>query len=285
MLILAALSLLLLGGSSGRLHGAEHGTWSLVAADPRTGEVGAALASCVAARPAVRRTEPPGYRIQVGGGGGAFDLLHLAPGAGAIVAQARVDPSNAVRLDRAAAVLGRGGTAAEALAAARKGDPLDAERQYGAVALAGDPAAYSGEATLAWSGHRLGEGVAVQGNILVGAPVVDAALAAYQEARVRGGDLAGALRAGLEAGAAAGGDRRCAPGQAALFAFLAVAGPEDRGATPRVWWAAGPMEPGGRSPIAALSGPSVRVIPLTALLAAAAIGFVLALFLWRRGRD
>ncbi len=85
-------------------------------------------------------------------------------------------------------------------------DELAARRQLGVVDLAGRAANHTGPECLPWAGGIVDGEVTVQGNILAGESVVQAMLAAY-----RGSDgepfVERLLRA-LEAGEAAGGDRR-----------------------------------------------------------------------------
>jgi uncharacterized Ntn-hydrolase superfamily protein len=69
-------------------------------------------------------------------------------------------------------------------------------------------------------------GVLVQGNVLTGPAVLDAALAAIEHARDVGKPMEEVVMAGLRAGADAGGDSRCGA-QRATSAFIAVAKPLD----------------------------------------------------------
>ncbi len=69
-------------------------------------------------------------------------------------------------------------------------------------------AAFTGDSTLAWAGHRVGQHYSVQGNILTGAEVVEAMARAYEDAESRGLPFGQRLLASLKAGQAAGGDRR-----------------------------------------------------------------------------
>ena len=73
------------------------------------------------------------------------------------------------------------------------------------VTADGRAAAFTGAQCLDWAGHRIGAGFAVQGNILAGPAVVDEMARAYEETV---GPLVERLVAALEAGQAAGGDRR-----------------------------------------------------------------------------
>jgi len=183
-------------------------TWSIVAVDPKTQEVGAASASCIYSR---------SFTID--------QTAELVPGIGAVVAQAlaNLDARAAI-----AAAIARGESPAGALSQAtapgadeRLGIDLSRLRQYGVVTLAAGPVSYTGTWNGSWAGARAGAGVSVQGNILRGPEVVDEALHAF-EAGARA-CLAERLMRALEAGARAGGDRRCAPELGALAAFVAVA--------------------------------------------------------------
>jgi uncharacterized Ntn-hydrolase superfamily protein len=206
----AALALLLIDKSQALA------TWSIVASDAETAEVGIAGASCTS-------------NVEVIGG--------LAPGHGVIAAQGI---SNPAARDRGRELLEAGETPQQVIAeltnAAFDPDPWWSltsgaqVRQYGVVALGSEsaPASYTGHHTLSWAGSQQGPGVSVQGNILAGPEVVAAALARFNQLR---GDCRSTLHdrliEALEAGARAGGDRRCEPALAALSAFLEVAGPED----------------------------------------------------------
>jgi len=100
-----------------------------------------------------------------------------------------------------------GQTAEATLAALVRDDPGKDTRQVGLVDRQGRAAAFTGSGCLAWAGHQVGEGYACQGNILV--PGTVAAMAqAFEQARDGAGELADWLVATLDAGQAAGGDRR-----------------------------------------------------------------------------
>lgn len=183
-------------------------TWSIVAVDPATREVGVAGASCF-------------RRVDVIG--------RVVPGRGAVAAQAL---ANLAGRDRAAELLAEGARPEEILAAlTRRGFdgrllPRHRIRQYGIAALGAPAASYTGGWTIPWRGAAQAEGVTVQGNLLRGPEVVRAALAAFEEAGASCALGERLLRA-LEAGGLAGGDRRCSAEQTALSAFLLVARPED----------------------------------------------------------
>jgi uncharacterized Ntn-hydrolase superfamily protein len=174
-------------------------TWSLVAVDPETGEVGAAGATC---------------------GKMVWFIAELVPGRGAVVAQADTLLDGR---DLAAEGLRAGLTPAEILSELTDPafDPAFETRQYGVAALSGEAAAFTGAETEDVA-HTMGDGsLSVQGNLLTGSAVVEDAVAAYQDAE--GEPMEERLMRGLEAGAAQGGDARCPPERAAKSAFVTVA--------------------------------------------------------------
>jgi uncharacterized Ntn-hydrolase superfamily protein len=187
-------------------------TWSIVAVDPETREVGYAAASCTA---------------------DVHAIAALVPGRGALVAQAMM---NEAGRDRGAALLGAGAAPPEILAAVTHPD-FDRPRwwawwsgarvrQYGVATLAPRAAgSFTGRRTTGWSGDSVGSEVAIQGNLLWNGEVVSDARGAFEASAVC--DLSDRLLRALEAGARAGGDRRCARELTALTAALEVAGPED----------------------------------------------------------
>ena len=78
-------------------------------------------------------------------------------------------------------------------------------RQVGIIDAAGRPATFTGAKCNPWAGGRTGKNYAVQGNILTGPEVVDAMAEAFEKAE---GELGARLITALDAGQAAGGDRR-----------------------------------------------------------------------------
>ena len=80
-----------------------------------------------------------------------------------------------------------------------------AQRQVGIVDARGRSAAHTGTGCSPWAGHRLGPGYSIQGNILAGEGVVTAMERAFLDTK---GELSARLIAALEAGQAAGGDKR-----------------------------------------------------------------------------
>jgi uncharacterized Ntn-hydrolase superfamily protein len=175
----------------------------------------------------------------------------VVPGRGAVAAQAL---ANLEGRDRAAQRLAEGARPEEILVELRRRGfdkwqlPLHRFRQYGIAALGAPAASYTGSWTIDWRGAAQAEGVTVQGNLLRGPAVVRDALAAFEES---GADcaLGERLLRALEAGAAAGGDRRCSPEQTALSAFLLVARPGDLEEAPTLRLVVPTREKGGANPV------------------------------------
>ena len=158
-------------------------TFSIVAADPATGEVGVAVASRFFAVGSV--------------------VPYARAGVGAVATQAS---ANTTWGPGALELLARGVTPTEALAILTRADDGQSHRQAGVVAADGRSATFTGPECSAWAGGRSGQGYAVQGNILTGEPVV----AAMEKAFLAGAGrpLAERLYAAIVAGDAAGGDSR-----------------------------------------------------------------------------
>lgn len=78
-------------------------------------------------------------------------------------------------------------------------------RQFAVMNAKGDYAVFTGPKASEWAGHRGGKYVTAQGNILAGEAVVNDMVAAFENAK---GHLSLRLLAALEAGQAAGGDKR-----------------------------------------------------------------------------
>lgn len=157
-------------------------TFSIAVAEPETGEVGVAVQSRY------------------------FSVGSVVPwaraGVGAVATQAAgVAAFGPLALDR----LADGASPADAIDHVLAGDPGRETRQLGVVTADGRAAAHTGASCLAWAGHRVGPGYAVQGNILVGEGVVVAMEEAFLAAQ---GQLVERLVAALVAGQAAGGDAR-----------------------------------------------------------------------------
>lgn len=125
-------------------------------------------------------------------------------GVGAVATQAL---ANVAYKGQALAHLDEGATASIAVQRLVEEDPGRDNRQVGIVDIDGGAVTYTGQACLDWAGGCSGDGYAIQGNILAGPEVVDEMQAAF-EASDPDLPLARRLLAALEAGDAAGGDKR-----------------------------------------------------------------------------
>jgi uncharacterized Ntn-hydrolase superfamily protein len=157
-------------------------TYSIVARDPKTGEVGVAVQShWFAIGPLVPWAEA---------------------GVGAVATQSFVDPSyGKLGLD----LLRAGRSGPDAL----KGLLADYEnrevRQVAIVDSQGKVAAHTGSKCIPMAGHHVGEGYSVRANLMLDEKVWLAMSKAFGATQ---GDLAGRMLAALEAAQAAGGDIR-----------------------------------------------------------------------------
>lgn len=160
----------------------EAGTFSIVALDPETGEIGVAVES---------------RAFSVGSA-----VSWAEAGVGAIATQSQTNESFGPRgLDLMRAGRDAGQTLRELLAP----DAGRESRQVGIVDAKGGSISHTGTGCSPWAGDTTAPGIAIQGNILAGPEVVSAMLRAFRETR---GELAERLIATLKAGQAAGGDRR-----------------------------------------------------------------------------
>jgi uncharacterized Ntn-hydrolase superfamily protein len=160
----------------------RHGTYSIVALHPATGELGAAVQS---------------HWFSVG------SLCTWArPGVGAVATQSVVEPAHGPNaLDR----LEDGAGAEQALGELLAADPLAAVRQVGVVDARGGVAVHTGPDCIRHAGHAPGEHWTCQANMMENETVPGAMSAAFAAAE---GDLAGRLLAALQAGEGEGGDVR-----------------------------------------------------------------------------
>lgn len=210
---LLAASVLILGAP------AAHATWSIVAVDPQTGEVGLAAASCSIGVPRIAA---------------------LVPGKGAIVSQAATSFTGR---EKARELVTEGADATRVLAVLEDNE-LYADwltigfpyLQYGVATLAAgndSPVAtgfVTGGSNPDWSGGVAGDTYSAQGNTLRSAAVIDETARAFDEATQNKScpaPLAQRLLVALEAGRDAGGDVRCPAEAPALAAILMVARPGD----------------------------------------------------------
>ena len=165
------------------------GTFSILGFDPATGELGGAVQSRV---------------FSVGNG-----VLWAEAGAGAVATQAIVDVSYGPQ----SLALLRTGMAPDAIIKQvweRDPDPdpkgwSKQGRQFAVMDVKGQAAAFTGPQATPWAGHRQGKYCSAQGNILAGSAVVENMVKAFDETT---GHLSLRLLAALEAGQAAGGDKR-----------------------------------------------------------------------------
>ena len=102
--------------------------------------------------------------------------------------------------------MARGLAPAAAIEGALAGDEGKGLRQVHAVDRHGRTAAWTGANCVMWCGNVAGEGISVAGNMLAGAPTVAETLAAWQANDLV--SITERLMLAMEAGEAAGGDRR-----------------------------------------------------------------------------
>ncbi|HEX9725719.1 MAG TPA: DUF1028 domain-containing protein [Vicinamibacteria bacterium] len=157
-------------------------TFSIVASDPETGELGVAVASRFFAVGSV----VPWARADVG----------------AVATQSFANTSFGWR---GIELLEKGLTPQEAVDVLSRHDDNPTRRQLGIVAPDGSSFTYTGENCIPWAGGRSGPHYAIQGNILASEEVVSSMEKTFLQT---GGTLADRLYAALLAGDAAGGDAR-----------------------------------------------------------------------------
>ena len=160
----------------------RRGTYSIVARDRDTGELGVAVQS---------------HWFSVG------SIVSWAlPGVGAVATQSIAEPAYGPRLlDR----LGAGGAPRDALDDLLAADEQARFRQVAAVDAGGAIAVHTGKGCIQEAGHVEGDGFSVQANMMASPEVWPAMADAFGAAD---GPLARRLLAALEAAEAAGGDVR-----------------------------------------------------------------------------
>jgi uncharacterized Ntn-hydrolase superfamily protein len=169
------------------------GTFSILAYDPATNEIGAAVQSRV---------------FSVGNG-----VLFAEAGVGAAATQAVVDVGYG---PRAIALLREGVTPEQVVKSIWASDPDSRPqdwpkdgRQFAVIDAVGNVYAYTGPKATPWAGNKACSApnthCTAQGNILVGPAVVDSMVARFERTP---GHLAYRLVAALEGGQSAGGDQR-----------------------------------------------------------------------------
>ena len=169
-------------------------TFSILAMDTATGEIGGAVQSRV---------------FSVGNG-----VLWAEAGVGAVATQAIVDVSYG---PQAIALLKQGLSAEQVVKRVWDADPdprpadwSKQGRQFAVIDAKGNVFAYTGPRATEWAGHKScsasGGRCTAQGNILAGSAVVDSMVAGYE--RTAGQHLSLRLMEALDAGQRAGGDKR-----------------------------------------------------------------------------
>lgn len=157
-------------------------TYSIVAHDASTGEIGVAVQS---------------HWFSVGS-----IVAWAEAGVGAVATQSFVEPAYG---PNGLAAMRKGTVPAKALTALLAKDENEAVRQIGFVDAKGRVAAHTGSKAIIEACDRQGEGYSVQANLMEKASVCDAMAAAFEAAE---GDLAERLMRALEAAEKEGGDIR-----------------------------------------------------------------------------
>jgi uncharacterized Ntn-hydrolase superfamily protein len=158
-------------------------TWSIIARDPRSGEIAIAVATKFFA---------VGSRVPF-----------LRAGAGALATQALVNP---LYVRRGLALLEERVPAADVVRLLTQADAGAAMRQLHVMDGEGRFAAHTGTGCIDWAGSLVGRDCSCAGNMLAGPAVVEDTVKAFE--RRADLPLARRLIAALRAGEAAGGDKR-----------------------------------------------------------------------------
>ncbi|MGE3275785.1 MAG: DUF1028 domain-containing protein [Vicinamibacterales bacterium] len=157
-------------------------TFSIVARDPATGEMGVAVQS---------------HWFAVGS-----IVTWAEAGVGVVATQSFVDPGYG---QRGLELMRAGATAPEALQRLLATDPQRAGRQVAMLDAAGRVDAFTGPSAIAAAGHHVGAQYSTQANMMANETVWPAMARAFEAAS---GDLADRLLAALDGAQAAGGDVR-----------------------------------------------------------------------------
>jgi uncharacterized Ntn-hydrolase superfamily protein len=158
-------------------------TWSIIARDLSTGQIGIAVAT---------RFFAVGARVP-----------HIAPGVGGVATQALVNPYYGID---GVKLLREGSTPREVVDTLTAADDGRESRQLHVMDINGRIAAHTGRECVDWCGHIQGDDFSIAGNMLAGAAVLDDTAKAY--AANGGLPFAQRLIAAMKAGEAAGGDKR-----------------------------------------------------------------------------
>jgi len=162
--------------------GSRMHTFSIVARDPKTGEMGVAVQS---------------HWFSVG-----VSVPWAEAGVGAVATQSFVNPSYGPKgLD----LMRSGKSAPESLKELIAADSGEAVRQVAMVDAEGRVAVHTGKRCVECAGHKTGDGYSVQANLMLNDKVPAAMAEAFEEAR---GDLAERMMMALEAAQEVGGDIR-----------------------------------------------------------------------------
>ncbi|MEO1262195.1 MAG: DUF1028 domain-containing protein [Bacteroidota bacterium] len=192
-------------------------TFSIVACDPETGEIGAAGATCI----------PGAANI-----GGVIIINGIIPGRGTINGQATICQPH-TNLSIGLNQMSLGSSPQEILDYLFQNDGCSSgdenNRQYGIVDFDGNgnprAAAFTGANTMDHAGQRVGGNYAIQGNILLGPQILDSMEARFL---AEDGPLAKKIMAAMQGANVPGADSRCLlAGTSSTTAFLRVARPND----------------------------------------------------------
>jgi uncharacterized Ntn-hydrolase superfamily protein len=187
--------------SAAEVKGRPVHTFSIVAIDKETGEMGAAVQS---------------HWFSVGS-----SVIWAESGVGAVCTQSFIEASYGplgIELMRA------GKTAEEALAGLLKADKYEAVRQVAMLDNLGRVAAHTGKSCIPEAGHYIGSGFTCQANLMLKNTVWNAMAKAFQTTK---GELVDRLMAALEAAQGEGGDIRGKQSAAIIVV---------RGKSSGAWW-------------------------------------------------
>ncbi len=158
-------------------------TWSIIARDPPTGQIGIAVATKFFAVGAL--------------------VPHIAPMVGGVATQALVNPYYGID---GVKLLREGKAPRDIIATLIAADDGCESRQLHIMDANGRIAAHTGRECVDWCGHVEGGGFSIAGNMLAGRQVLDDTAAAYVANEKQ--PFARRLIAAMKAGEAAGGDKR-----------------------------------------------------------------------------
>jgi uncharacterized Ntn-hydrolase superfamily protein len=195
-------------------------TFSIIAVDSITGEVGAAGATCVDG---------------IAQWGGIQLLNKIIPGKGGVNAQAWICLNPHINLDNAITQMESELSPQEIIDWLILNDACNSQnfnpeyRQYGVVDFDDNghtrTAAFTGSNADNFKGHRTGADYSIQGNILLGAEVLDGMENGFNNTN---GSLAQKLMGAMQGANMPGADQRClARGTSSTSAFLRIYKPSD----------------------------------------------------------